>query len=121
MNVGNQFARFNEMRQNLEQGVESVFNSVDNRLVENDHRNNAQERMSDQITATFLGLSAKMEQSINIPNKSMKSIHKWRIEWKTNKNWSAEIKNSIDSTTRHCAKTIRQWCRRVLAYGCKTR
>ena len=71
MNVGNQFARFNEMRQNLEQGVESVFNSVDNRLVENDHRNNAQERMLGQITATVLVLSTKMEQNI----KDTQQIH----------------------------------------------
>ena len=45
VDVGNQFARFDERQRNLEQGIESVTNAVDNRMVENDRRNNAQGRM----------------------------------------------------------------------------
>ena len=64
VDVGNQFARLNERHQNLEQGVENVANAVDSRLVENNHRNNAQERTLGKITTTLLGLIAKMEQNI---------------------------------------------------------
>ena len=64
MDVGDQFARFNERKQKLEQGVESVVNAVGDRLVESNRRNNAHECMLGKITATLMSLNKKMGQNI---------------------------------------------------------
>ena len=79
--LGSQFARFNERRQKLERGVESVGDAVGDRLVGNDHRNNAQEWMSEQITATLLSLYKKTEQIIQYTQQIHDNQPKWRKDW----------------------------------------
>ena len=73
---GGQFARFNERKQKLERGIERFANAAGGRLVENDHRNNAQEWMLGKITATLMSLNKKMEQNI----KDTQQIHDNRTQ-----------------------------------------
>ena len=107
VDVGNQFARLNERKPKLEQGVESVVDAAGDRLEENNHRNITKEWMLGQITTTLIGLSAKMEQNI----KDTQQIHEnqtltgKRME-EENKNSGDEIKKSINSATRQDGKKI---------------
>ena len=82
MDVGNQFTRVKERKQKLEQWMESVINAAEDRLGENNHRNNNQERMLEQISVTLMGLSEKMEQNRNDTQQIHENKPRWRKEWK---------------------------------------
>ena len=69
--MGNQFTRFNERQQKLEQWMESVVNAAEDRLGGNNHRNNRQERILEKINVTLIGLSDQMKQN----RKDTQQIH----------------------------------------------
>ena len=88
VDVRNHFTRFNEREKELDQWIDSVVNAAEDRLGENNHRGNNQERMLEQINATLLGLNGKMG-----PNrKDTRQIHenkpRWRKEWKKIRIWA---------------------------------
>ena len=73
MDAGNQFTRVKERQKKLEQWAERVVNAAEARSGENNHRNNNQERMLEQISVTLIGLSGKWNRIEKIPNKSTKN------------------------------------------------
>ena len=105
MDVGNQFTRAKERRQKLEKGMGSVVNAAEDRLGENNHGGNNQERMLERISVTLIGLSEQMEHD----RKDTQQIHDKQTQMEKrmeegNKNSRAEMKKSIDSVTQQEAK-----------------
>ena len=99
--AGNQFTWVKERQRKLEQWMESVVNAAEDRLGENNHRNNNQERMLEQISVTLMGLSGKMEHR----RKDTQKIHEKQTQAEKrmeeeNKNLSGEMEKSIDSVTQ---------------------
>ena len=60
VDVGSQLANFRERRQGLEQGIRNVANAVGDRLLENNHRNNIQEKLLKEISDALMGLKGEM-------------------------------------------------------------
>ena len=72
---------------------------------ENNHRDNHQESILEQISVTLIGLSGQMEQN----SKDTRQIHEKQTQMEKrmeeeNKNLSAEIKKRIDSVTQQKEK-----------------
>ena len=105
--VGNQLAWLNDRRQNIAQGVENVVSAVDTRSVEDNERNNAQERTLEQITATLAGLNGKVERNIKDTNRIHENHTQMGGRMEENgKKLNMELKNSIDSVDRQCETRI---------------
>ena len=66
--------------------MESVVNAAEDRLGENDHRNNQQERILEKISVTLMGLCGKMEQN----RKDTQQIHEKQTQM--GKEWKKKIR-----------------------------